>query len=329
MRIVMSSGHWPGAGAHGLISEVTEARRVVDRSAEYMRAAGAEVITFHDNKSNDKDENLDRIVDFHNAQGPHDLDVSVHFNNAYSTPYPDPIGTECFHHAGNSAMHDLAEAVSAEISLASSLKDRGAKDNSLYFTSNTNEPAILIEVCFVESVPDVDLYRRYFENICEAIAAAITGQDIGEDERPDRPPPTMPPDDALFYARGPCSWFGGPEDDGVSASEGLAFLYDVGDAPHLFLPKQPSGTSGLARRLDPGVFYVACRWDYDSTSKEMLRNQMRKVLVRAGGEEFLAYPADWGPHADTGRVADLSPALMEALELDTDDEVEIIYPAPE
>ena len=29
---------------------------------------------------------------------------------------------------------------------------------------------------------------------------------------------------------------------------------------------------------------------------------------------------------DTGRVADLSPALMEDLELETDDDVEVVYP---
>ena len=33
---------------------------------------------------------------------------------------------------------------------------------------------------------------------------------------------------------GKCSWFGGPEDDGVSPDEGLAFIYKVEDAPHLF-----------------------------------------------------------------------------------------------
>jgi len=333
MKIVISSGHWPGAGAHGIISEVTEARRVVERVADFLRPEH-EVITYHDNVSNDVDENLDRIVSFHNAQGAHDLDVSVHFNNAYPSPYSKPIGTECFHYAGNDDMRELAAAVASEIALASGLKDRGPKDDGLYFTNHTAEPSILIEVCFVESEPDVDLYRRYFEGICEAIAVAITGGDEMAErppaERPPiEPPATMPPEDALFYARGSCSWFGGPEDDGVSPSEGLAFLYDVGDAPHLFLPEQPSGTSGLARRLDPGVFYVACRWDYGSTSKDMLRNQMRKVLVRAGDQEFLAYPADWGPDQDTGRVADLSPALMEALDLSTDDEVEIIYPAPE
>jgi hypothetical protein len=125
---------------------------------------------------------------------------------------------------------------------------------------------------------------------------------------------------------GKCSGFGGPFDSGVAADEGLAFFDHVDDAPHLFLPEQPEGTTGLARRLDPGVFYVACRWDYDETPKDMLMDQTRKARVSAKGKVFLAYPADWGPHEDTGRVADLSPALMEALGVDTDDVVEVRYP---
>ena len=36
--------------------------------------------------------------------------------------------------------------------------------------------------------------------------------------------------------------------------------------------------------------------------------------------------ADWGPHVDTGRVADISPGLMEALGIETDDEVEVKFP---
>lgn len=127
--------------------------------------------------------------------------------------------------------------------------------------------------------------------------------------------------------QGKCSSFGGPKDvDGVTPEEGLAFLYEVDDAPHLFLPEQPKGTTGLARRLDPRVFYIACRWDYNKTPKAMLRNQMHKALVMSDTAEFLAYPADWGPHQSTNRIADLSPALMEALNLVTDDEVEVIYP---
>jgi hypothetical protein len=110
----------------------------------------------------------------------------------------------------------------------------------------------------------------------------------------------------------------------------LAFIFDVDEAPHLFLPYQPSGTTGLARRLNPWVPYVACRWDYDVTSKTMLRDSGKMALVRANDWEIKAWPADWGPHEqETGRAADLSPGLMDALGITTDDEVEVIYPAPE
>lgn len=130
----------------------------------------------------------------------------------------------------------------------------------------------------------------------------------------------------LAHFKGPCSWFGGPDDDGVDPDEGLAFFYEYDDAPHLFLDEQPPGTTGLARRLNPDMFYVACRWDYSVTPKEMLRDRTKKCLVTAGGETVEAWPADWGPHVDTGRAADLSQGLMDYLNLDTDDEVEVIYP---
>src|SRR5262245_8957239 len=129
---------------------------------------------------------------------------------------------------------------------------------------------------------------------------------------------------------GKCSWFGGPDDDGVSPSEGLAFIYDVSDQPDLFLPSQPPGTTGLARRLDPDEYYIACRWTYEGEqSKSNLLKY--KALVRSPktGKEFYAFPADWGPHQDTGRVADLSPSLLADLGLTTDDTVEVIFPAEE
>ena len=57
---------------------------------------------------------------------------------------------------------------------------------------------------------------------------------------------------------------------GVSASEGLAFHYEINpDNQHLFLPLVPAGTSGLARRLNAkAVRYLACRWDYAVTPKK-------------------------------------------------------------
>src|SRR6516164_9220380 len=131
----------------------------------------------------------------------------------------------------------------------------------------------------------------------------------------------------LFQTTGKVSWFGGPADTGVSPSEGLAFIYEYSTAPYLFLEKQPPNTTGLARRLDPEVFYVACRWDYAQTPKKLLASSVQ-ALVQAGGRKFLAWPADWGPHTSTGRVADISPGLMEVLGIKTDDVVEVTYPAP-
>lgn len=130
----------------------------------------------------------------------------------------------------------------------------------------------------------------------------------------------------MITLRGKCSWFGGPDDTGVSPDEGLAFIHELDDAPRLFLPEQPPNTTGLARRLNPQRHYIACRWDYDITSKEDLLNLIVRVRAPRTGKWFLAKPADWGPHEDTGRIADLSPGLLEDLGIDTDDEVIVEIP---
>src|SRR5207344_3168212 len=80
MRVVISSGHGLYVrGACGILDEVDEARRVANRVAEELQSRGADVMVFHDNMSKSQNENLNAIVNFHNAQ-ERDLDVSVHFN---------------------------------------------------------------------------------------------------------------------------------------------------------------------------------------------------------------------------------------------------------
>jgi len=130
----------------------------------------------------------------------------------------------------------------------------------------------------------------------------------------------------LLQLQGRVSWFGGPLDEGVAADEALAFIYDVEDAPFLFLPQQPPNTTGLARRLNPKVPFIACRWDYDITPREMLLQETALVHAPKSGITMRAFPADWGPHADTGRVADISSGLMQDLMLETDDEVVVVFP---
>src|SRR6516165_11530919 len=93
MKIVISSGHGKYIrGASGIIDEVDEARKVVEAVAERFRGLNVDTVTYHDDVSTTQSENLERIVDFHNAQGPHELDISVHFNAYVETE--GPVGTE-------------------------------------------------------------------------------------------------------------------------------------------------------------------------------------------------------------------------------------------
>jgi hypothetical protein len=58
----------------------------------------------------------------------------------------------------------------------------------------------------------------------------------------------------------------------------------------------------------------------------MLRENTALVKSLANGTFARAFPADWGPHEKTGRIADLSPKLMDDLGVTTDDEIEVIFP---
>jgi hypothetical protein len=197
MKIVISSGHGKYiSGAVGPspwgIHEHTEAVKVVDQAAAVMRSMGVEVITYEDTVSTSQSSNLDRIVDFHNAQGSHDLDVSIHFNS--TDPQPSgPVGSEVFY--GSSAGKTVADRTVDEICTASGLKNRGPKDGSGFaFINGTNEVAVLVEVCFVNSHADCDIYRNKFSEICVAIAEGLTAKAAqpGPGPSPPDPGPTPP-----------------------------------------------------------------------------------------------------------------------------------------
>jgi N-acetylmuramoyl-L-alanine amidase len=309
MKIVISSGHGKYVrGASGLIDEVDEARKVVHEVRQRLLTAGHECIEFHDDTSTTQNENLNTIVNYHNSQ-TRDVDVSVHFNAYMYTE--GGRGCEVLY----ITQKEVAAKVSQAIAAAGGLINRGAQHRSdLYFLNGTDKPAILIEVCFVDAAADVQAYQTNFNEICQAMADVPAKPDEFDSE--------------VLRAKGKVSWFGGPEDTGVSPSEGLAFLYKVEDKPEVFLDEQPPGTTGLARRLDPEAYYIAMRWDYDQFSKEDLAGD-RVALVRSvkSGASHYAHPTDWGPHVDTNRVADVSPGLMQILSLETDDEVEVVYPA--
>jgi hypothetical protein len=124
-----------------------------------------------------------------------------------------------------------------------------------------------------------------------------------------------------FTVMGKMSTFGGPSDTGVSGNEGLvlfsseAQMRECGLGDYL-LTEQEAKASGLARRLNPKKYYLACRWPADTQTYSYLRSH--SATVRANEKTVQARPVDWGPSTSTRRVADLSPGLAEALGLQTD-----------
>lgn len=189
MNIVISSGHGKYIrGASGYLDEVDEARRVVDRVATLLEGLDIGVVTFHDDISTTQSENLNRIVSFHNSQ-TRDLDVSVHFN-AYQTT-SKPMGCEVLYVSSSGLK--VAEIVVNAICNDVEFINRGPKKRTdLAFLNGTEEIAVLIETCFVDSKADHDIYNANFEAVCEAIAESLSGQTV-EPIPPDSPAAPEPP----------------------------------------------------------------------------------------------------------------------------------------
>lgn len=179
MRIGINCGHTAsgvGSGAVGFLTESVETRAVGYPLMEILKAAGHTVVDCTDDKSSSVAANLKKICAIANAQ-PLDMFLSIHFNAGGGS------GTEVYTYGSG----DVASAGKIKSALYSlGFKDRGLKDGSnLYVIKNTKAPAALLEVCFVDSKSDAELYQKLGANkIAEAIAEAITGKkpDINKEE---------------------------------------------------------------------------------------------------------------------------------------------------
>jgi len=132
--------------------------------------------------------------------------------------------------------------------------------------------------------------------------------------------PAMPSEPSpSIYTRiaGRLSTFGGPDDSGVTPRETCALYPTV-----------------LCRQLGTRLFtrhYCAMRWDYQATALackcsrsqavQFIRDQTIYLFRTDRPNELAtwAWPADWGPAPATGRLIDVSPIILEELDLQTDD----------
>ena len=293
-QIVISSGHGKYIrGASGYLDEVDEARKVVEKLADNLRNMNIGVITFHDDSSTTQSTNLETIVNFHNMQ-ERDLDVSVHFN-AYNTT-SKPMGCEVLY----KTQDDLAAEISKEIATAGGLLNRGAKKRSdLYFLNYTDEPAILIEVCFVDSSADSNLYKSHFYAICQAIA------DVARPTDPESQvanPATIPWNQKDII----CTVFGGSADYNVSAYDDTKVLNDTDlyiALPDRFTEERPQVR---LHNLETGQTAIAEIWDVGPwNTDDPYWDKDTRPQAESG--------TDMSGRSTNGAGIDISPALAAVL----------------
>ena len=161
----MSAGHTAagaGSGAVGCIIESIEARKVVNAVKRYLVCKGHEVVIANVDNANSQSAYLTAVANKANESNA-DLFVSIHFNAGGGQ------GCECFTWKGNKTPQSVG--VCDELSKLG-FRNRGVKDGSdLFVIRKTKMNALLIEVCFVDSRQDFELYKKLGVNV---IAQAIT-----------------------------------------------------------------------------------------------------------------------------------------------------------
>ena len=181
MKIAVRGGHCPRVpGASKFLDELTEDRKVKESVIKYLKQLGHEVfdVTPPDtiNLSN-----IDLSFGVNKANIFNvDLFVSIHFNKAYDV-YNGFLGSEvCVY-----SPFDTAQRVVNGLG-SLGFKNRGQSvRKNLYELKRTNMKSMIIEVCFVESVSDVALYKKLgHDTIGKTIAECIANKKISTIEKP-------------------------------------------------------------------------------------------------------------------------------------------------
>ena len=169
--ITLSAGHYgKGTGAVDLIDEGAEVQFVVEQLAKRLERKQIATNVIIDRVSKSQQQNLTYLVQQHNRT-TRKLDVSLHFN-ASKERMATGIGTEVLY--VNPTLQELAKKMSQAISVAGGFKNRGAKRRTdLAILNKTTAPAILIEMCFVNSTEDVLLYCNHQFEIFDAIVQVL------------------------------------------------------------------------------------------------------------------------------------------------------------
>ena len=150
------------------LRECDVALKVGELTAKYLNAVGIETVVFQN----------DALLEVcHRANKLEaDLFISIHCNSVES-PYAE--GTETWYCSGSEAGRLLAECIQDQIVDSMSTVDRGIKEavpgkNGLYVLTNTDMPAVLVELAFISNEDDEKLLRNNQDDFARAIARGVT-----------------------------------------------------------------------------------------------------------------------------------------------------------
>ena len=175
MKVFINPGHAPNGqpdpGAcnpYTGLQESEVAFCVGEKAADYLNAVGIDTESL-------QSDSLAEVCDAANASGA-DLFLSVHCNSANSFA---ANGTETWACAGSAAGSQLAQCINNQIVDSLDTTDRGAKIatpgvNGLYVLTNTDMPAVLVELAFISNADDVVLLTEKQDEFARAIARGIT-----------------------------------------------------------------------------------------------------------------------------------------------------------
>ena len=175
MKVFINPGHAPGGHPDpGAVNSETGLREcdvalAVSKAAEsYLNAAGVATELL-------QSDSLYEICETANASGA-DIFVSIHCNAADAM---EANGTETWACAGSYRGGMLADCIQSQLVDALDTPDRGVKIatpgiNGLYVLTNTDMPAVLVELAFITNPGDEEILANGQDALARSIARGVT-----------------------------------------------------------------------------------------------------------------------------------------------------------
>ena len=171
MKIAIDLGHGVGQdrGAEGFVTEESIINSVGSFVVAKLKALGHSVLEVRPSQANSVSDSLIKRVDLANNNNV-DLYVSIHANAGGGR------GTEVFTYRGQE-LEQAREVLNNLVELG--FVNRGIKGSNLYVINKTEAKAMLIEICFVDTKADVELYNSLGAGkVANAIVNGLVGQTI-------------------------------------------------------------------------------------------------------------------------------------------------------